>query len=114
MSNVPSQRDEFRPEGENSRFAENPRLSDGTQFTELKIYDVTGRLVKNFSLPTSHFSLPTSVVWDGTDDIGRRVPQGVYFVRFVAVGHSGTTGPAGTNVPGKVNYEKTEKVIFVK
>ncbi len=41
----------------------------------LKIFDAAGRLVKSFSLPTS-------VEWNGTDDLGRRVPAGVYFVRL--------------------------------
>jgi len=48
---------------------------------ELKIYDVTGRLVKNFSLSTAYSLLPT-VVWYGDDDSGRKLPAGVYFVRI--------------------------------
>jgi flagellar hook assembly protein FlgD len=46
---------------------------------ELKIYDVTGRLVKQFGLP-SRESL-SNIIWDGIDDRGRAVPQGVYFLR---------------------------------
>ena len=44
-----------------------------------KVYDVTGRLVKQFALP-SHESL-NQIIWDGIDDQGRVVPQGVYFLR---------------------------------
>jgi len=44
----------------------------------LCIYDVTGRLVKKFSLPTDYSLLPT-VVWDGTDQSGRAIPPGVYY-----------------------------------
>ena len=53
-----------------------------TSQTTLKIYDVTGRSVKSFSLPTSHFLLPTSMKWAGDDNLGRRVPSGVYFIRL--------------------------------
>ena len=63
----------------------------------LKIYDVTGRLVRDFSLPTAYSLLPTTVTWDGTDDRGRKVPEGIYFIYFSAE-----------------NYEKTEKVILLK
>jgi hypothetical protein len=52
------------------------------QRAELKIYDVTGRLVKNFNLSTTCAPRPTHVSWDGTDDLGRRVAQGVYFIRL--------------------------------
>lgn len=47
----------------------------------LRIYDATGKLVKNFSLLTSNFLLPTSVVWDGRDDQGHSLPAGVYIGR---------------------------------
>jgi hypothetical protein len=46
----------------------------------LKIYDVTGRLVKDFKLPTVYSLLPTSVSWDATDDNGREVASGIYFI----------------------------------
>ncbi|MEO0127557.1 MAG: T9SS type A sorting domain-containing protein [candidate division WOR-3 bacterium] len=49
----------------------------------ITIYDATGRLIKTFS--ALHYNLSNSVhsvVWDGTDDFGRRLPAGVYFVRL--------------------------------
>jgi hypothetical protein len=46
----------------------------------LKIYDAAGRLVKDFLLPTTYYLLPTVVSWDGTDDAGRKLASGVYFV----------------------------------
>ncbi len=46
---------------------------------KLKVYDVTGRLVKQFTLPSCK-SL-NQIIWDGVDDQGRAVPQGVYFLR---------------------------------
>jgi photosystem II stability/assembly factor-like uncharacterized protein len=63
-------------------------VSQGVNNMELKIYDVTGRVVKDFSRPT-HYSatqygglLPTVISWDGTDDDGNDVAQGIYFVEL--------------------------------
>ena len=47
----------------------------------LKIYDVSGRLVKDFSRLTLDAQRPTLLSWYGTDDLGRQVPQGVYFLK---------------------------------
>ncbi|MEO0162716.1 MAG: T9SS type A sorting domain-containing protein [candidate division WOR-3 bacterium] len=56
------------------------QIGDKGQKISLKIYDVTGRLVKSFNhltiRPFNH------VVWDGKDDFGRRLPAGVYFCRL--------------------------------
>ncbi|MEO0156030.1 MAG: T9SS type A sorting domain-containing protein [candidate division WOR-3 bacterium] len=49
----------------------------------LAIYDVTGRMVKDFSRLTVNGERST-VVWDGCDDSGRRLSGGVYFVRLEA------------------------------
>ncbi len=49
---------------------------------ELRIYDAVGRMVKDLSSAIPHTALPMQVVWDGSDDAGRRVPSGVYFVRL--------------------------------
>ena len=51
---------------------------------EIKIYNLSGRLVKQFRLPTAYSLLPTVVKWDGRDNDGRRLPGGVYFLRFKA------------------------------
>ncbi len=50
---------------------------------QLKIYDATGSLVKKFNLK-SDFSNLQSVVWQGTNDDGRPVPAGIYFVYFAS------------------------------
>jgi hypothetical protein len=54
---------------------------------ELKIYDATGRLVKDFSHITSnasHSALSTThITWYGDDEQGRQVSAGVYFVEFI-------------------------------
>ncbi|MEO0190817.1 MAG: T9SS type A sorting domain-containing protein, partial [candidate division WOR-3 bacterium] len=63
----------------------------------LKIYDITGRLVKSFDLATRYSLLATSIIWDGTDDNGRNVPQGIYFCKF--------TTPEKSDV---------EKIIYLK
>ena len=48
----------------------------------LKIYDASGRLVKSFCLPGAYSLVPGIITWDGTDEIGRMVPAGVYFVEL--------------------------------
>jgi len=48
----------------------------------LKVYDASGRLVKNL-LPTANYLLPTeAMLWDGTDESGKDVAAGVYFVHL--------------------------------
>jgi len=63
----------------------------------LKIYDATGRLVKEFLLPTTYQLLPTVVFWDGTDQANRTLGSGVYFVTL----HT-------------TDKELTEKVILLR
>jgi len=63
----------------------------------IKIYDISGRVVKSFNLATCYSLLATSVVWDGKDDSGRKLPVGVYFVRL-------ETG----------DFKQIEKVILLK
>jgi len=48
----------------------------------LKIYDVTGRLVRELASGTLT-SGPHSRTWQGRDNSGRQVPSGTYYVRLV-------------------------------
>jgi hypothetical protein len=64
-------------------------LGTGTQDILLKIYDVSGRIVKVFNLTSpvslreaerADLLLPVSAVsWDGTNDKGIKLPAGIYF-----------------------------------
>ena len=47
----------------------------------LTIHDVTGRAVRHIEIQPSANGSPVSVIWDGTDNIGRALPGGIYFVR---------------------------------
>ena len=51
----------------------------------LKVYDISGRLVKSFQLPTSDLLSSNLVRWDGVDNTGKKAAEGVYFVRLQAV-----------------------------
>jgi hypothetical protein len=51
------------------------------QNIRLQVYDATGRLVRNLAHGI-HDPGYYAVHWNGCDDIGRRVPNGVYFVQF--------------------------------
>ncbi len=46
----------------------------------LKIYDASGRLVRQFDYPTIRQS--DHVIWQGTDNAGNHLPAGVYFLRI--------------------------------
>ena len=58
------------------------RFSIGQRAESIKfnIYDACGRLVKDFSLPTAYSLVPTEVSWDGTDNYGKKVSAGIYFI----------------------------------
>jgi hypothetical protein len=74
------------------------KITDINHKPNLTIYDVTGRLVKDFSKPLSDISNQLSdFAWDGADNAGNKLPRGVYFVKFTAD-----------------NYSATKKVIFIK
>ena len=47
---------------------------------ELKIYDVAGRLIKEYSFIPIGLHVPISVTWDGVDEQGITVPAGVYII----------------------------------
>jgi len=51
---------------------------------QLTIYDVSGRLVKSFSLFTPRSSLISSVSWDGKDNSGNELRGGVYFIKLTS------------------------------
>lgn len=59
----------------------NLQIPDGSEQVSLKIYDATGRLIKSFNEVTN-MQLP--IKWTGTDDLNRKLPAGVYFVRLEA------------------------------
>jgi len=50
----------------------------------LKIYDITGRMVKSFALSPMPYA--NKVTWTGDDEAGRAVAAGVYFVKLTADG----------------------------
>ena len=62
----------------------------------LRVYDAAGRVVKHFDV-SCHVSSRQTLAWQGCDDQGRRVPAGVYFVRFETD-----------------DYQKTEKAILLR
>ncbi len=46
----------------------------------LRIYDISGRLVRSFDQEPSIQNQESVVSWDGTDNDQRRVPEGIYLV----------------------------------
>ena len=67
-----------------SRDNVNIRFSAGKrgEFVQLKVYDVTGRLVKDLSGFTATVQGSDYIAWQGDDDLGQKVSAGVYFIRL--------------------------------
>ncbi|UCG92526.1 MAG: T9SS type A sorting domain-containing protein, partial [candidate division WOR-3 bacterium] len=61
--------------------------SDRAKDAHVTIYDVTGQLVKRFSLPSTSAAI---LFWDGRDTSGRRAPSGVYFVQLETSSYKAT------------------------
>ncbi len=57
----------------------------GAKSVVLKIYDATGRVVKEFN----HLS-HNQIFWNGTDESNRKLPSGVYFLKFQVGDYSAT------------------------
>lgn len=72
------------------------RATQSGQEVNIKIYDVSGRLAKDFG-PFSIIGHQSSVQWDGTDQNDSKLPGGVYFVTL----HTG-------------EFSDTKKVLFVR
>ena len=64
-----------------------PPVTDRFERT-VGIYDPTGRLVRTFQRPHSPRSAHCPLVWDGTDQSGRKVAPGVYFCQVRVLGQT--------------------------
>jgi hypothetical protein len=73
------------------------QITDDRQKCELKIYDITGRLVTDLSRQISVTSNQISVWWDGNGLSGHILPGGVYFLKL-------TIG----------DYTATEKLLLIR
>ena len=55
--------------------------NQGTQDVRLRIYDVSGRLVRTLVNGTKEPG-PYTAIWNGHDDLGRSVASGNYYARI--------------------------------
>ncbi len=56
-------------------------MRPSTNRVDLTIHNVAGRVVRNLVMHSSDISNQSSVKWNGTDDTGKELPGGVYFVQ---------------------------------
>ncbi len=63
------------------------QITDNTNAT-MEIFDVTGRLIRQFDYPTMRQS--DQISWDGRDNMGKKLPSGVYFLKLVTGDYSAT------------------------
>jgi len=54
----------------------------GKGVRDLAVFDATGRRVRSLSFSLVGLSRQGTILWDGRDDGGRRVPSGLYWVRL--------------------------------
>jgi hypothetical protein len=54
----------------------------------LRIYNLAGRLIKEFVYPSSHGSRSWDFFWDGRDEFKKNSPAGVYFLKLEAADYS--------------------------
>ena len=54
-------------------------LNGATEYAEISIIDINGRIIKNFTAPKSTYNY-AAFRWDGTDKNGKKVPSGKYFI----------------------------------
>jgi len=57
------------------------QITDNSTMADIRIFDVSGRLINDISEPVSGIGYQLSVKWEGTDDCGSKLPAGVYFVQ---------------------------------
>jgi hypothetical protein len=65
------------------------QITDNSEF-KLRVFDITGRLVKDLSGQSSVTGNQSSVTWHGSDERGRRLPAGIYFIQLDTETHSET------------------------
>ena len=59
------------------------------EFVSIKVYDISGKLVKTLvsgNVDAGYYNLK----WDGTDDSGRRLAEGIYFVKMTTPSYRAT------------------------
>ncbi len=54
-------------------------VTNNSSLVTLSIYDLSGRLIRRFTIDDLRF---TSITWDGRDGKGKEVKSGIYFVRL--------------------------------
>ncbi len=63
-------------------------IENGAKSVEVKIYDVAGRLVKQWNHPT--IQLSNHITWDGCDDQKKKLPSGIYLLSLKTGDHNET------------------------
>ncbi len=57
-------------------------IGQGAKSIELRIYDATGRLVKDLSDALPHTTCAMQIEWTGRDDQDKPLPAGIYFMKL--------------------------------
>jgi len=72
---IPKPKSQSASGGPNDSKIRNPQSE-----ISLRVYDATGRLVRQWDYQTMRLS--DQIIWSGDGDLGRRLPAGIYFIQF--------------------------------
>ncbi|MEO0123794.1 MAG: M14 family zinc carboxypeptidase [candidate division WOR-3 bacterium] len=64
------------------QFPNNSAFRETQSEISLIVYDVSGRVVKSFNLESGILNQVSSIVWDGKDNAGKKIPAGIYFIHL--------------------------------
>lgn len=96
------------PFTDHTRFQFEHHLDDQLVDVEIRIFSVSGRLVKTIdSQVLSSNGYVNNIEWDGKDDFGDQLARGIYLFK-VKVGGAGTSGSVNTA------ESKFEKLVILK
>ncbi|MCK4257256.1 T9SS type A sorting domain-containing protein [candidate division WOR-3 bacterium] len=59
-----------------------PYTASGEEKGSFSIYDISGRLVKKFQLKPLYNKSTNYIIWNGTDETGKELGSGLYFLKF--------------------------------
>ena len=91
------------PVTDNTSFQFVSSLNAGNLDVEIRIFNLTGRLVRTISsaFPESNYHILT-ILWDGTNDQGGRLSAGLYLYRMKVTGSNGAS------------FEASQKLIIAR
>ncbi len=58
------------------------QIANSERQIRMQIFDVSGRVVKDFKLSSGSLHPSSAIIWTGTDNSGQKLPTGTYFIEL--------------------------------